>query len=142
MMPPGLDYEVEDASDAAGVGLKDDSVPLYTPENSFAIGTQYEFQLGDLGTLTPRIDYTWRDKVHTDNHPDMPFSTEPSLGLLNAYLTYQSPSSDWTARLEATNLTDEEYYVSRVISVNPFGNSDGQPGRPREVFFSLRRDFR
>src|SRR5690606_26644975 len=32
----------------------------FVPEWKYAVGAQYEVQLGSAGTLTPRVDWTWQ----------------------------------------------------------------------------------
>jgi len=60
-----------------------------------------------------------------------------SYTLVNARLTYRSPDSDWSVALEATNLFDKFYYLNKLATFYV----NGQPGRPREVALTVRRNF-
>jgi iron complex outermembrane receptor protein len=62
--------------------------------------------------------------------------------LVNARLTWESMSDVWEVALEATNLTDEYYYVTLFdLSTNAAGYIHGQPSRPREFAMSVKRNF-
>jgi iron complex outermembrane receptor protein len=60
-----------------------------------------------------------------------------SFTLANARLTYRSPDEDWSVALEATNLFDKFYYLNKLATFYV----NGQPGRPREVALTVRRNF-
>lgn len=110
----------------------------------YAAGVQYEVELGKHGSLTPRLDYTWQSKFETtipNSIPNFEFGRVESRGLLNARLTYRTPDDAWEAALAATNLTDEFYFVNKYDRFAQSGNAYGQPGRPREIIFSVKRKF-
>ena len=132
-----VDYRVLDVGRASGLTL--DSKQLYVPKTSYAIGAQYAMPLAG-GTLTPRIDFTHRSQVVSDAF-NTPLGIEPALSLANLHLSYTTASKLWSVRLDVTNLANKAYYVSRVNSIVPFGTIEGQPGRPREYFLSVRRSF-
>jgi iron complex outermembrane receptor protein len=111
----------------------------YTPENKFSFGAQYEFEVG-RGTLTPRIDASFQDDVFS-NATNGPMNLIESYTLVNARLTWRSVNEDWRLALEATNLTDEYYYVTLFDLWGPVGYVHGQPGRPREYALSINRSF-
>lgn len=117
-----------------------DNKAPYSPEFKWSSGIQYRFYLGNLGDLTPRVDITWQDDIFTD-------ATNSPLGIINDYylvngrLTWTSPEAKWQAALEATNLLDEYYYLSITDQLDSAGLINGQPGRPREWAFSIKRSW-
>jgi iron complex outermembrane receptor protein len=124
---------------ATSVDLTD--VAPYTPKTKLSFGLQNQFTLSNgRGTLTPRIDATLVDEVfaNADNEPTNFIDDYP---LVNARLTWQSNDDTWAVALEATNLTNEYYYVTIFDLLGPAGYIHGQPGRPREYAVTLKRSF-
>lgn len=117
----------------------------FVPEWKYAVGAQYEVQLGSAGTLTPRVDWTWQAEMQSsipNNIPGTQLGVIESRGLLNARLTYRTMDEDWEFALAATNLTDKFYYNNKYDrSGQVGGNTYGMPGRPREVMASVKRRF-
>jgi len=106
-------------------------------EFKWSIGAQYEADLGgNVGTLTPRVDVNYTPgycgNFNCDPNVDVDSHT-----LVNARLTFRSADEDWSVSLEATNLFDEFYYLNKLATFYV----NGQPGRPREVALSVRRNF-
>jgi len=138
-----LDWKVVDLgkiADDPASGLTADARPSGVPETTASIGAQYEFGLAGGARLTPRVDLTYQsDNVTFANAIDDTYI--PSRTLVNANLTYDSADSLWAVTLSARNLLDEEYYLSKISSRIPFGTVDGQPGWPRELFLTVRRNF-
>jgi iron complex outermembrane receptor protein len=117
-----------------------DSKPAFVPERQFALGAQYEFALPGGSTLTPRADYMYRSKVFF-GAANLPEAAQPGYGLVNARITWQSSDKLWSAVLAGTNLTDKFYYVYLGETLNSIGIVNGQPARPREFQFTVRRAF-
>jgi iron complex outermembrane receptor protein len=133
-----LDFEythIDPGATSVTLGM----IAPYTPENKFSFGAQYEFGVGQ-GTLTPRIDASFQDDIYSDA-TNAPTNLIESYTLVNARLTWRSMDEDWQLALEATNLTDEYYYVTLFDLWGPVGYVHGQPGRPREYALTIRRDF-
>jgi iron complex outermembrane receptor protein len=118
-----------------------DMVSPYTPESKASLGLQYGFSVGPGGTLTPRLDVAYTDDVFS-NAVNAPTNRIDGYTLVNARLTWESMSDVWEVALEATNLTDEYYYVTLFdLSTNAAGYIHGQPSRPREFAMSVKRNF-
>ncbi|HLV06482.1 MAG TPA: TonB-dependent receptor [Croceibacterium sp.] len=117
----------------------------FVPEWKYALGAQYEIWLGDAGTLTPRLDWTWQSEMQStipNNAPGYELGEIESRGLLNARITYRTADEDWEFALAATNLTDQFYYNNKYDRSNQVGgNAYGMPGRPREFMASIKRNF-
>ena len=140
-----LDFKYTRINSAAGgpgnpTGPQFGMRPAFVPETKWSIGAQYEFSLGDKGTLTPRIDASYQGDLYTTGF-NAPTSLIGSYTLANARLTWRSGDSGWETSLEATNLTDEYYFVTRFDQFTLTGITDGQPGRPREYALTVKRKF-
>ena len=106
-------------------------------EFKWSLGAQYEALLGDdIGTLTPRIDVAYTPGYCGNFNCD-PNVTVDNYTLVNLRLTYRSPDDDWSVALEATNLFDEFYFLNKFATFYV----NGQPGRPREVALTVRKNF-
>jgi iron complex outermembrane receptor protein len=134
-----LDFEYSRVNPISPVTLT--MVSPYTPESKASVGLQYAFNMGGGGTLTPRLDVAYTDEVFS-NAVNAATNRIDGYTLVNARLTWRSMSDDWQIALEATNLTDEYYYVTLFdLSNAAAGYIHGQPSRPREVAMSVRRNF-
>ncbi|RZA15165.1 MAG: TonB-dependent receptor, partial [Proteobacteria bacterium] len=101
----------------------------------WSAGIQYRIPIGE-GSLTPRFDVAYTPG-YCGNLACTPISSNSAYTLANARLTYRAPDNDWSIALEATNLFDKLYYINKFVSTY----ATGQPGRPREVAVTLRKNF-
>jgi iron complex outermembrane recepter protein len=125
-----LDFDYSRVNPISPVTLS--MVSPYTPESKASLGIQYAFSVGAGGTLTPRLDVAYTDDVFS-NAVDAATNRIEGYSLVNARLTWQSMSEAWQVALEATNLTDEYYYVTQFdLSNAAAGYIHGQPSRPPE----------
>jgi iron complex outermembrane receptor protein len=134
-----LDFEYQ-TIDPGATSVTLGMITPYTPENKLSVGIQYEFALGDRGTLTPRLDASYTDDVYA-NAVNGPTNFIEGYTLANARLTWRSAGDDWQLALEATNLTDKYYYVTLFDLWDSAGYIHGQPSRPREWAVSVKRSF-
>lgn len=112
----------------------------YVPKWSLNAGAQYKFDLGDKGSLTPRLDYTYKSKVYSDASNYEPGAI-PGYGLWNARIAYASPKNDWELALNVQNLTDKYYFVNKFQGYFALGTLVGQPARPRTIMATLKYNF-
>jgi iron complex outermembrane recepter protein len=106
-----------------------------SPKTSYTGFAQYEFGLGERGSLNLRGEYSWKDRQFFTVVNDA-IQTTPSYGLANASVSYLSPGENWQLILFGRNLTDEEYLVSTGgFTAVP----SGTPGDPRT--YGLRVAF-
>jgi iron complex outermembrane receptor protein len=107
-----------------------------TPEFTFNLGVTYR-QPVSFGFLGASLDYKWTDEFfwEIDNR-----LVEPSYGVLNGQVSWESLDEHWGVTLWGRNITDEEYAMFRVsqascgaiCAVNPFGVGDQySPAPPR-----------
>jgi iron complex outermembrane receptor protein len=114
-------------------------VLAYAPENSYAVGAQYDIKLPEAQRVTARVDYGWESNVYTTNdYTNRAYI--PSFGLMNGRLTYHPANNKWDAELAGTNLTDKYYRYNGYI-VPGTGVDTGAPGRPREWALTFHFKF-
>jgi iron complex outermembrane recepter protein len=95
------------------------------------------------GIFTPRLDVSWQSQMDFDPSPGaeapQPGYIIHPYALLNGQIGYTASDSKWSAILSVTNLTNKFYYYQL------FGggavNISSNVAPPREVHFSVRRDF-
>jgi len=133
-----LDFHYTRVNPLAGTQI----VRAYSPEWKWSLGAQYELDLGEIGTLTPRVDASYTSEVYSSGTP-RPTARIAPYTLVNARLTWRNPDSDWSVALEVTNLTDKLYYTSNAdLSFIPvIGFAWNSPGRPREWAVTVKRNF-
>ncbi len=122
---------------ASGVSLGND-LPNVS-EWQLAASLSYDFELQGNGTLTPRVDWSWRSEYSVDS-ANTPLLTQPDFHLINASITWTSPDQRWATILTARNITDEAYLVAGIAQYS-VGQTEGQFARPREWNLSLRYTF-
>jgi len=134
-----LDFEYTRVDAATGVTL--DMTNVYTPKWTAAGGAQYAFDLGGLGTLTPRFDLSYRSRVEGDA-VNLPISSLPGRTVLGASLKWQNEDRDWQAMLSVSNLTDKYYFNSTGARPNaPYFTAVGVLAPPRTVLLTVKRTF-
>lgn len=115
---------------------------LIQPEWNMSLGLQYAVPLASGSRLTARLDWFYQDDLPSGRNvasPPEPLYSVDEISVVNARLTFEPPARDWFVSFGVTNLLDEFYYYNKFFG-SGFSVS-GQPGRPREWFVTLRRDF-
>jgi iron complex outermembrane receptor protein len=141
-----LHYHARDLGGAAYNAVKNPSgptladVPALTPTWKGNLGVEYNLPLGQIGTVTPRLDYTYQSKVFNDPQ-DEAISAQAGYGIANARLTWDSSQGGWQLSLFVSNLTDKVYYSTIRNLLSTYDVVEGQPGRPREYLFSVKKSF-
>lgn len=111
-----------------------------TPEWTANASLYYDIALADdLGTLTPRVNWSYRSKVYnnTINSADI---VQDGYEVVNASLTFEDNSGDWQVVLGITNLLDEDYFTSAYNNPS-IGYSEALWARGREWSLSVNRNF-
>jgi len=117
---------------AVPIGVTLDSPQFKSPEWNAGASIQYEFDLGRGGTLTPRVDASYRSTAYFGADRETPELRQDAFTLINVRLTWQPVSEHWSVAAALTNLTDEIYYYNMLDQRNVFGTALGQVARPRE----------
>jgi iron complex outermembrane receptor protein len=141
-----LDFDYTEINPQAGgptapAGVQIGMVPPYTPEWKWAAGIQYEFDLGNSGSITPRVDANYQSHLFS-NAVNGPRNRIEGYTLANARLTWRNEGEDLEVALEVTNLFDEYYLLTSFdLTGAGAGFVAGQPGRPREWAVTVKKDF-
>ncbi|WP_160486839.1 TonB-dependent receptor [Aurantiacibacter rhizosphaerae] len=135
------------SSDPAVVDL------LATPPRGVAnwqwsVGAQYRADLGDAGSLTPRLDVSYQGElvsgatVPAPGSPSDQFGTIEAYTLANARLTWRNPQEDLSIALAVTNLLDKYYQPNKFdLTGAGAGFITASVGRPREWSVTVRKEF-
>lgn len=109
------------------------------PEWTLSAGVSYEFDFMDSGTLTPRVDWSYRSTVANDA-VNTPLLIQKGYSLFNASMAYRTASDKWQVVLGVKNITKEEYLVAGYDDAGT-GITEGVFGRPREWHLSVKTTF-
>jgi len=150
-----LDFQYTSIAPATNVRLN--MVTPYTPKWKWSFGAQYEFDMGNSGTLTPRIDGSYQSDVFTQAINCGPaLAATPTQGAVcsapnanhidgyatfNGRVTWRSREGGWSAALEVTNLTNKLYYSVLFESTSAAGYESATPGLPRQWAVTVKKTF-
>jgi iron complex outermembrane receptor protein len=116
-------------------------VPPYTPKWKWAAGIQYEVDLGDTGSITPRLDANYQSDIFS-NAVNGPNNQIEGYTLANARLTWRNKDEDLEVALSVTNLFDKYYLLTSFdLTGAGAGFVAAQPGRPREWAITVKKEF-
>ncbi|MCB2065586.1 MAG: TonB-dependent receptor [Erythrobacter sp.] len=114
----------------------------------WSIGAQYLADLGNSGSLTPRIDLTYQGEltssatVPTAGSASALYGTIESYTLANARLTWRNADENLSIALAVTNLFDHYYQPNKFdLTGAGAGFITAAVGRPREWSVTVRREF-
>ncbi|WP_443972070.1 TonB-dependent receptor [Sphingobium sp. CR28] len=112
---------------------------VHTPEWTANVALSYDAIIAGLGSLKPRIDWSFTSTVYNDalNSPEI---SQPGYNLINASLGFIPSDSDFSLMLGVRNLANKHYLVSG--NVNPsLGAASATYARPREAYVRARITF-
>ncbi|WP_082553690.1 TonB-dependent receptor [Altererythrobacter sp. Root672] len=141
-----LDFDYTSINPQAGGpsapgGVQEGMIAPYTPKWKWALGVQYEIDLGTTGSITPRVDASYQSDIFS-NAVNGPNNHIDGYTLANARLTWRNPDEDLEVSLEVTNLFDKYYLLTSFdLTGAGAGLVSGQPGRPREWAVSVKKTF-
>jgi iron complex outermembrane recepter protein len=119
--------------------------PPGVPKWKANLGIQYKADLGNAGSITPRLDVSYQDRQYTGPSVIAGVRTLnflPSFTTLNGRLTWRNEADDVSVSLEVTNITNEYYYLSRFNLLGAGAGFDKVlPAAPREWAVSVRKKF-
>jgi len=116
-----------------------------SPEWAYSFGAQYSYDLANMGQMTLRADYAWRDNVDFKRN-NLPQFRADTYSLLNARISYASEDGDWEMSIYGQNLTDNRYATYITLGRNTAGAADPSLpvtvfGEPRQYGIQLKRNF-
>ena len=109
-----LDATFDDYQFSATENLKGDRLNR-APEYTYQISAQYDFGLGDYGTLSFRGDYYWQDKVYY-RVQNIPRHGEDAFDTLNLNVTWTSVDEQFVVNGFMDNAQDEDNLRGILIS--------------------------
>jgi iron complex outermembrane receptor protein len=105
-------YSFADPETGVGtIDLTQTTIADLTAEWTLNLGIEHEFQLGNGGTLTPRLNiYSQDDYDYNASVLDAPpsYCNQEGYTKVGARVTYVPPQGNWQASLFGQNITDEE----------------------------------
>ena len=120
-----------------GVAFAIDDQLINAPEWNINAAAQYSIDLGDMGSLTPRLDLAHTSKVANDDR-NTPLLVQDAYTLLNLSLTWRDVDDVWSVTAAGRNVTDEAYLITGFSNNN---GTEGVYGLPATWSVSLRRNF-
>ncbi len=136
-----LHFQYTQIANTAATGITLGMSTPYTPKWKWSLGAQYTFDLGGMGTLTPRVDASYQSSEYTNPINDPAWNQIPSYTVFNGRLTYRAPSGGWSAWLEVSNFTNKLYYLTLFDLHGSAGYVNGQPAMPREWSLTVKKTF-
>lgn len=134
------------AAASSGIGPEDKG--LYISPWQWSLSAQYDFDLGDHGSLSPRIDVSHIDSFNRNaNNVDAAtggvdvFGLVKGYTLVNARITYATPDRAWELSVEGRNLTDKLYYTDVFDNRGSTNSIQGTPAEPRTFAVTIKRRF-
>ncbi len=111
-----------------------------TPELSVNFSLSYLFELKDIGTIAPRIDWFYKDDYHNDALNTAALH-QGSYDLVNASITFEDLAGNWQLTLSGKNLSNERYIQAGFASEDFQSIAEANFGRPREWALTVKRQF-
>ena len=94
------------------------------PRNKYTESAQYEFSLGNIGSLTSSIDYEYTGQQRGAIEP---YANQPAYGVANARIAWDSPDRRAEVAIWSRNLANTQY-VSHLYTIG--GEAIGAFGDP------------
>ncbi len=106
---------------------------------TLSASTFYEIALGGTGTLTPRLEWSYRSEFDNDafNTPEI---RQESYNLVNANIAWTNSNENITIIAGGTNLTDENYLITGIIG-DAFQSYEGLYDRGRQWYVTANFGF-
>ena len=91
------------------------------PEWTVTVGAEYDFYLGDFGSLTPRISYYWQDDTYYRAFND-PLDLQEAYHLTDVKLTWRDANERWLVEAFLNNVENARIYQNVVVGPNVVGS--------------------
>ncbi|NKB35616.1 MAG: TonB-dependent receptor [Gammaproteobacteria bacterium] len=137
-----IDGEYTEVDPGTGLGINNKLVK--TPEWSGTAALAYTWDWADIGTITPRVDLTYRASYFS-NAINSSTTAQDAFSLVNLGVTFESNDGKWMFSAQGRNLTNERYISAGYSEQNGptanLGISEVIRDRGREWSLNLRRSF-
>ncbi len=118
------------------VSIKGNALPK-APAWRVGLGLEHTFGLGELGTLTPRIQFKYTDDQYLSQFNSF-YDAEDSFTRTDVYLTWTSPEDKFYAQAFVKNLEDEDVRNTVLLGLVTFTHAQWDPPRT----WGIRLGFR
>jgi outer membrane receptor protein involved in Fe transport len=88
-----------------------------SPAVTVNVGAEYAFALGDWGSLTPRVEHSWRDKIYFTQFNDEATS-QGSYHLTSARIRLEPADGSYWFEIYGTNLQNNDKIRTQVEGFN------------------------
>jgi len=109
-------------------------------ETKWSVGSQYEMLIGNVGSITPRVDYSFTGGFNT-NAVFTRSNRVAGYHIGDASITYRNAHDTWEAAVIARNFLDESYFVSNFDLLASSGAQYGLLAPPREYSVQFKKKF-
>ena len=109
------------------------------PDFTASLGVAKTFGLGEMGSVTLRVDGSHRDASYNDAY-NTPLLETDAYDLIDASIRWENTAETLRVTLSGRNMTDEEFLITGVYGT-AFQSFEGLYDRGREWRLELRRDF-
>jgi len=109
------------------------------PDFTASLGIAKTFGLGEMGSVTLRVDGSHRDASYNDAY-NTPLLETDAYDLIDASIRWENTAETLRVTLSGRNMTDEEFLITGVYGT-AFQSFEGLYDRGREWRLELRRDF-
>ncbi len=135
-----IDAKYTELNEGVSGGLTLDSKLPKTPKWSITAGAQYRVPVSNWGSMTARVDFSYRSKIYHDTQ-NTEFLAQKGYGLINARLVFEPTDAKWQVALIGKNLTDKLYTTNGLDLTGCCGQADLTYGQPREYSIEFGYNF-
>jgi iron complex outermembrane recepter protein len=125
--------------DPSVIGLTLDSKFAFVSRWTGMAAVQKELQLGDLGRVSPRIQWTYRSSYFNDAL-NTPSEEQAGYGLLDASIQWNSHNAKYAGSVGVKNALNKDYTLAAYFTPGS-GPVSVIPDRGREWYVSLKADL-
>lgn len=106
------------------------------PKRKFNIGAQYEWSVGEVGTLLARVDWARQSRIYFEAS-NTPLEVQEEYDLLDARLALRDHEDRWEVAVWGKNL-DDELVRNHIVAFAPFGQQLNTYLPPRTYGLTVR----
>lgn len=117
------------------------NTPPKLPKFAINLRFTHTYQISGHGTLTSRLQYSYRDDYQYRVFNNSDFDIVPSYDLWNLNFLYEPDNADWTIELIAENLADDDAVNSRFTNSFGVGHTSEELVSPRTILVRLGYKF-
>lgn len=112
-----LDAEFDSFASGATADNSGNTLPR-APENKYNLGAQYEWSIGDLGTVMARVDWTHQSEIFFEAS-NTPLEVQKAYDVIDARLALRAHDDSWELAFWGKNL-DDELIKTHIVAFAPF----------------------